>query len=184
MHVAVVVYATYFLGSRFGVAAAFVGNLLLAVVIPASLAVLAITRNPVECLTPSSVRGVIDRCGAGYWILPTYLMLGGGLGWWLSTQRVASLLLELLAAFLVFAFFSLLGAVVRPHRFHDEVMIHAPVEPDQQDLDANLLKERTGVLNHAYGFISRGNRAGGFKHIRDWLQRDPDPAGAWDWFFD
>ena len=184
VHVAVVVYATYFLGSRFGIAAAFAADLVLAVLIPASLAVLAITRNPVESLTPGSVWGVIDRCGAGYWMLPTYLILGGGLVWWLSTRQIPAFWLELFATFLVFAFFALLGAVVRPHRFYDEVMIRVPVEPDQEVLDANLLQERTGVLNHAYGFISRGNRAGGFKHIRDWLETDPDPDGAWAWFLE
>jgi hypothetical protein len=81
-------------------------------------------------------------------------------------------------------FFSLTGTVVAPHQFHDEVGIYDPVEPDQADVDASLLKERTAVLNHAYGFVSRDNRAGGFKHIESWLQRDPDPESAWAWFFD
>ncbi len=184
VHVAVVVYANYFLSDEFGIGAAFIANLGLAVLIPASLAVLAITRNPLESLTPGSIWGVIDRCGAGYWVLPTYLILGGGLVWWLSTQRITGFWLELLGTFLVFAFFSLLGATVRPYKFHDEVAIHAPAEPDQDALDADLLHERTAVLNHAYGFISRGNRAGGFNHIRDRLRDDPDPDGAWAWFFD
>jgi len=47
-----------------------------------------------------------------------------------------------------------------------------------------LRKERAAVLNHAYGFISRDNREGGFKHIHDRLGRDPDPDDAWSWFFD
>jgi putative membrane protein insertion efficiency factor len=47
-----------------------------------------------------------------------------------------------------------------------------------------LRKERAAVLNHAYGFISRDNREGGFKHIYDRLERDPDPDDAWSWFFD
>jgi hypothetical protein len=40
------------------------------------------------------------------------------------------------------------------------------------------------VLNHAYGFISRDNRAGGFRHIFDWINEDPEPAAAWAWFLD
>ena len=39
-------------------------------------------------------------------------------------------------------------------------------------------------MNHAYGFISRGNRAGGLDHILTSIQRDPDPASAWPWFFE
>lgn len=55
--------------------------------------------------------------------------------------------------------------------------------PDDREVE-RLRKERTAVMNHAYGFISRDNRAGGFKHIRDWIERDPDPDDAWSWFFD
>ena len=184
VHVAVVIYVTYFLGSKFGPAAMLVADLLLAAVIPASLAVLAITRNPVECLMPRSVGGLISRCGPGYWVLPSYFLAVGGLIWWLTTRRMADFLLELLATYLVFAFFALIGAVVRPHRFHDEVRIHEAAEPDQGLLDEKLQSERTKVLNHAYGFISRGNRDGGFKHIRAWLERDPEPDSVWQWFFE
>lgn len=184
VHVAVVIYANYYLVTTVGLAAALVADLLLAAVIPASLAVLAITRNPVECLIPRSIAGVIRRCGSGYWILPSYLLLVGFLTVWLSTQRMPGFLLELLVAFLVFAFFALLGAVVKPFRLHDEVMIHEPVEPDEEMQETILLKERTDVLNHAYGFISRGNRDGGFKHIRTRLENDPQPDAAWQWFFE
>jgi putative membrane protein insertion efficiency factor len=55
--------------------------------------------------------------------------------------------------------------------------------PDDKEVE-QLRKERAVVLNHAYGFISRDNRAGGFKHIHDWIERDPDPDDAWSWFFD
>jgi hypothetical protein len=46
------------------------------------------------------------------------------------------------------------------------------------------MSERAAVLNHAYGLVSRGNRAGGLGHVRDWIDRDPDPDAAWRWFFE
>ena len=52
-----------------------------------------------------------------------------------------------------------------------------PVESDEQ-----RLKERNRALNHAYGFISRGNRAGGLTHIYQCIDADPDPTSAWPWF--
>jgi putative membrane protein insertion efficiency factor len=55
--------------------------------------------------------------------------------------------------------------------------------PDSKEVEQRR-KERTVVLNHAYGFISRDNRAGGFKHIHDWIEQDADPDDAWSWFFD
>lgn len=57
----------------------------------------------------------------------------------------------------------------------------APQAPPRNVGD--LEKARKNVLNHAYGFISRGNRDGGFKHIFEWIEDDPDPAAAWAWFF-
>lgn len=61
-----------------------------------------------------------------------------------------------------------------------------PGEPAAANaIDADvLLKQRTTVLNHAYGFVSRGNRSGGLQHIYYCLQDDPDPAAAWPWFFE
>lgn len=57
-----------------------------------------------------------------------------------------------------------------------------PVEPDDEKVSHDNSKERTSVLNHAYGFISRGNRAGGLKHVHEWLEQDPEPNTAWPWF--
>jgi len=184
VHAAVLVYATYILGSRYGLAAMLAADMLLAVFIPASLAVLAVTRSPLECLNPRSVAGLIIRTGASYWVLPSYFLLAGFFIWWLSTTSLSGFFVDLIAWYLVFAFFALTGAVIQPHQFHKEVGIHDPVEPEREAVDENLQRERTGVLNHAYGFISRDNRAGGFEHIRNWLERDPEPDTAWLWFFD
>lgn len=184
VHVAVLIYVSYFVGRRYGLGAMLVVDALLAAVIPASLAVLAVTRTPAESLMPRAIAGVIERCGTAYWLLPSYLVVAAGLIPWLHAQSLPGLLVDLFSAYLVVAFFALTGAIVRPLGLHDEVMIHEPVEPDQESLDQELLQERTNVLNHAYGFISRGNRAGGFKHIRDWLGRDPEPDAAWAWYFE
>lgn len=184
VHFAVLIYATYLLGSLYGLAGMLLADTLLAAVIPASLAVLAITRSPWECLKPRAIVGVIDRCGIAYWLLPTYFVIVAGLLLWLSTRSISGFLLELFSAYLVVTFFVLIGTVVRPHNFHNEVGLHDPVEPDQEVLDEKLLEERTAVISHAYGFISRDNRTGGFKHIDDWLARDPLPDDAWQWFFD
>lgn len=184
VHAAIVVYTTYILASRFGLAPMLGAEMLLAVVIPASLAVLAITRSPLECLIPGSIAGVIIRTGPSYWILPSYFLAAGFFIWWLSMTSLSGLFVDLIGYYLVFTLFALIGTVVQPQQFHKEVDIHNPVEPDQKSVDAKLEKERTSVLTHAYGFISRDNRAGGFRHIHNWLGNDPDPDDAWRWFFD
>ena len=57
-------------------------------------------------------------------------------------------------------------------------------EADDEQLQQELAQQRTRILNHAYGFASRDNRAGGLEHIYRWLDNDPEPATAWPWFLD
>jgi hypothetical protein len=183
VHIAVVVYALYIFGSLYKLPGLLVTAMLLAAVVPASLAVLAISKSPLESLNPKAVGGLINRVGSDYWILPTYALLAGLVMRWIGSLAWPDFLAEFVAFYLTLVFFSLTGAVVAPHEFHKEVEIYEPVEPEREEVELDLLKERTVVLNHAYGFISRDNRAGGFKHIESWLQQDPDPESAWGWFF-
>jgi len=184
VHVAIAIYAIYISGSLYKLPGLFVASALIAAVLPASLAVLAITRSPLQSLNPKAIGGLISRTGSDYWILPTYMLLAVFVMQWTGSLSWPDFLVELIGFYLTLVFFSLTGTVVAPHQLHDEVGIYDPVEPGQADIDASLLKERTTVLNHAYGFVSRDNRAGGLKHIESWLQRDPDPESAWAWFFD
>jgi hypothetical protein len=184
VHVVVTVYALYIFASLFKLPGLLVTAVSLAAVLPASLAVLAITRSPLESLNPRAIAGVIRRTGRSYWLLPSVLILIAvavrlalALGW-------QEFIIEFLAFYLFLVFFSLTGAVVRPHDLYQEVEIYEPVAADAAALEDRMLENRTSVLNHAYGFISRDNRAGGFRHIENWLREDPDPESAWGWFFD
>ena len=73
--------------------------------------------------------------------------------------------------------------MIRKKKFIEEVYIEDPLEPEVDKRIAELEKERTFNLNHAYGLASRGNREGGLEHIFKWLQTDPDPDTAWEWFY-
>lgn len=184
VHVVATVYALYVFGSLYQLAGLLVTAAALAAVLPASLAVLAITRSPLESIRPRAIGGLVRRTGASYWLLPGYLLSAAVLIRWVASLGWPDFVSEFLAFYLLLVFFSLTGAVVEPHGLYEEVNIHEPVEPDQATVDARLLQERTSVLNHAYGFISRDNRKGGFGHIENWLREDPDPVSAWAWFFD
>ena len=149
---------------------------------PASIAVLAITRSPLQSLNPIALGQLLRRCAATFWIAPVFLVLSA----WLSLQAEAlpMMVAILLQMFLLFAFFSLTGSLIEPFGLMADVNIPDALEPAQDEIDANVEKERTAVLNHAFGFISRGNRAGGFKHVTEWTAASPDPRVAWAWFFE
>jgi len=55
---------------------------------------------------------------------------------------------------------------------------NADVELEEARLDA----ERRRILNHAYGIVSRGNRAAGLAHIEDYIAAAADVAEG-IWFF-
>jgi hypothetical protein len=183
-HLVFVGYALWISGSLYKLPGVLVTGMLIAAVLPASLAVLAITRSPLESLNPRAVGGLIGRTGDSYWLLPSYLVFAGFGIHWLGELNWPPFFVDLLAFYLVLVFFSLAGAVVQPYNLHQEVDIYDPVEPEAEVVEERLLKERTSVLSHAYGFISRDNRKGGFGHIESWLREDPDPESGWAWFFD
>lgn len=184
LYFGVLLYAIYELGSVLGGAALLALVLLFAAVLPASLAILALTHSPLESLNPRAIGRLIGRCGATYWVLPSFFLVAVFLANWLDGTRLPDGLVHLATLYLVFAFYALTGSVVKSHELHREVAIHDPLEPDEQQLDEALTRQREAVLGHAYGFISRDNRVGGMKHIHDWLDEDPQRDAAWPWFFE
>jgi len=169
-----------FLTTSYGVVAGVLFGLVAAAIVPAMMAVLMITRSPAQSLNPVALWTLVRGCGTSYWYAPVTLglmlivpTLLSGLPNWLQS------LVEL---YLVFAFYAVTGAVTRHKKLIDEVYIDDPLEPDVEQQLSDLAAERTAVLNHAYGFVSRGNRAGGLEHVYAWLRQDPDPDDAWPWF--
>lgn len=184
VHIIFLIYATYILGSRFGIVGLLAVFIVFAAVLPASLAVLAITRSPLESLNPKAIGALIRRCGPTYWIAPSFLLISLISSWLISATSLPDLAQEFVGFYFIFACYAVVGATVRPQQLHKEVDISEPLAPDDDQVDASLSKERTAVLSHAYGFIGRGNRDGGFKHLYGHLDRDPEPDTAWQWFFE
>lgn len=166
----------------FGVGAGMLFALLAAAIIPAMMAILAITQSPVQSLNPVALSTLVRETGASYLFGPaTFILvfiLPKLLAWspnWL--QSLAEL-------YLVFAFFAVIGSTIRRRKLIEEVYIDEPLQADAETQLSDLDKHRTGILDHAYGFVSRGNREGGLKHIYTWLREDPSPEQAWAWFFE
>ena len=161
-----------------GVAAALV---MAAVLFPASLAILVVTHSPLQSINPIAVLRVIGRCGRTLWIAVVFFAVSA----WLAnaSNALPPLLANLVQIYLWFAWFSLLGSLIEPYDLFDEVDIPAPLEKTADEITGEVEKHRVSALGHAYGFVSRDNREGGFKHLLDEIEKDPDPAAAWAWYF-
>ncbi len=179
---AILIWAIIMTAEFLGTAWAILATLLASVFFSASIAVLAITRSPLQSLNPIALARLLRRCAATFWIAPAFLGLSGWLS--LQAQTLPMMIACLLPMYLSFAFFSLTGSLIEPFGLMADVSIPDALEPAQDEIDANVEQECTAILNHAYGFISRGNRAGGFKHVTEWAAASPDPRAAWAWFFE
>jgi hypothetical protein len=173
--------AAYYATSAWGDAGTWLVVVVAAGVVPASLAALAITHSALQALNPLTLLRVYERAGPVFLVAPLYVVAlaavtleVGGLPLWL---RVFTTL------FTMFSIAALTGALIAPVRLIDEVYIPDPVPDDERKIAGDLEQTRTATLNHAYGFISRDNREGGFRHLFGEIADDPDPAAAWDWYF-
>lgn len=149
---------------------------------PALLGVLAITHSPLQSVNPVALWNFIGRIGASYLVAPAYLAVIV----YLSTLvRDFSYRVDvLIEMFLLFSAHSVIGSIMSRHDIFDDLSIPDAVEASREALAQDLERSRNAVLTHAYGFISRDNREGGFKHIMDEIAKEADVATAWAWYFE
>ena len=166
---------------RFGMAWAIVVVILASALLPASFGVLAITRSPLQSLNPVAMFRLLERTGSTLWIASAFLILAYFLGY--LAEGLPAMLTSLTQLFLTFSFFSLTGSLIEPYDLFGEVDIPAPLEKTVAEVSSDIEKDRVAALAHAYGFISRDNREGGFKHLFTEIGKDPDPVAAWAWYF-
>lgn len=184
VHVLVLVYATYILGSVFPAGVAYLFLLCYAFFLPATLAVLAVSRSPLESLRPAAIVALLRRLGWAYLTAPAFLAAAAALTLGLGLLSPGDLIRELIVLYLLFAAFAVTGGMLRPFELHREVSLPEWPGVAAEFASAELERRRKAVLNHGYGFISRGNRRGGLAHILSWLDDDPDPCIGWPWFFE
>ncbi len=180
------VIALIFLGhsaeSAFGSAGVY-GTLALAgAFLPASLAVLAITHSPLQSLNPVAIGRLLRVAGESFWVASVYLVIAA----WgaIAAEQLPNMAGNFIQLFVLFSFSAVTGTLLEPFGLVDDVSIPDALEADDDELAENLQVARAAVLAHAYGFVSRDNREGGFRHIKDWIEKETDVVGAWAWFFD
>jgi hypothetical protein len=149
-------------------------------IIPASLAVLAITHSALQAMNPVALFRVFEQAGTPFIVAPAYVL---SLTWLtLASGSLPLWAIVFAGVFVMFSVASLTGTLIAPFKLVDNVYIPEALEPGESRSAGELQKLRESVLAHAYGFISRNNREGGFRHLFRAIEEDPDPAAAWDWY--
>lgn len=169
--------------SGYGFGWSFVYGAAILLVLPASLAILAITHSPIESLNPAAIARMFRACGLSYLMVPVVIAGITILLSLLGRLSVPLFFVDLGTSYQTILVFTLTGAVLYSRDIAVELRLDDQVLQTVEEIAADLDKEREKVASHAYGFISRGNREGGFAHIRDWIQKEPDVHQASAWFF-
>ena len=174
--------AGFYAHGAFGMAGVYMTLAVGILVFPVSLALLAITHSPLQSVNPLAVWRLLAKSHRTFWIAPLYLALLV----WFSMQSTALPLLatNFIQLFLLYSFSAVTGTLIAPDRLIDDVDIPEPIAPLRDKTAHDVEQNRVVTLSHAYGFISRDNRDGGFKHIFSEIERDPDPLRAWQWYFE
>jgi hypothetical protein len=142
------------------------------------------THSPVASLNPLTILAVIRRSMPAYLLIPLAMALVALCLYGLRSIGLPEFFMDLGKSYGLFLFCSLTGAVMYRSGLYREIDIPDPIEPDAVAQDAKQLAERKAVATHAYGFVSRGNRDGGLKHIQQRIDEEADVDGAYQWFFD
>lgn len=178
----VVAWASYTLYGAAGTGPMIAWIVFAGLLYPAVLGVLSITHAPLQSVNPVALANFIGRIGLSYLIAPAYLAVII----YLSTlvQDFSFMIDMLIQMLLLFSLHSVIGSIMTAHDIFDEVSIPGPVELSREELAENLERSRNAVLTHAYGFISRDNREGGFNHIVEHIAKEAYVASAWAWYFE
>ncbi|HNP35164.1 MAG TPA: hypothetical protein PKK10_04875 [Woeseiaceae bacterium] len=168
--------------AAWGIASQILLGLGFLAVFPAMMAVLVITHSPAQSLNPVAIYHLIREVGGSYLYAPLLIVV---LAFVPDQLVVLPGWFRLLAGlYLAFAFYAVVGGLIREADLIDDLELPDPVLPDQADRASLSLRERRFALNHAYALISRGNRDGGLHHLASHIDSEPDPAAAWPWFLE
>ena len=150
---------------------------------PASMAVLGITRSPSASVNPAALLGIVRACGPNYAWIPLVVGAVGAGAYLLQIHVLPGFALYFIVLYVFFLLFTLTGAIVNASGIHRQVEFAEPRLRSEEEVARGSEAERKTVATHAYGLISRGNREGGLKHIRNRVASEADPDEAIIWFF-
>lgn len=177
-------WLTLELADYVGPLAAVPAAILLLLAYPASMAILAMTHSAIGSINPVAIVTLIRICGPRYLMVPTVITVLTGTVYFFGAAGLPRPAVEFAEVYLFFLLFSLTGAVVGKSDVQKYLENPDPVGPEEDVVESLAEKQRVKVLDHAYGLVSRGNRAGGFAHIKAHLDRSASVTDDFRWFFE
>ena len=156
-----------------------------AVVFPASAAVMGMTNNLIAALNPASVVTVARELGADYGKLVAVCALLFALGFLSGRLAEVSWFLgvagDVLAVWTTFALFLAIGAALRAHRFDFDLL--EGLDDAEQRAERERHEEWQKTLDRAYASVRSGLPAQAYRTIKELLASDGDSLAVYQWAF-
>ena len=182
---AALVVAEGMLLMRFG----YLAVALVAIVLPAHVAVLGYTGNVFKAVWPPSLYSLVARLGRDYLLIIAVLLLVGCVGYWTATRGLELFYVLVVMQLALLLMFALVGGAMFEHRF--ELGIDSRTR--QERLAERDLREHTAdrarMLDVAYTKFRVQRPTEGWDEIASWLRIHSDlaehravleAASAWD----
>jgi hypothetical protein len=149
------------------------------VIAPASVALLAVTREPLRSLHPLHLLPAVLRMGVVYIGLAAGSVVVVTLG--VLAYRRLGFVEFFAASYASFGLAYLIGFVVYSKRL--VLGVYAPRSPEAKlgREHERLQRARMRVLDHAYGIASRGNLESALTYIDQYVASESDPLAALLW---
>jgi len=163
------------------VAVSHLFGFLVAVMLPVTVAVLAVTRRFSNSINPLFVLRAIVRLELGY-----IAVLAGTAVWWMIAAVAWSRgsFFLLFAAALVFLMLGwLIGTIVFAYRAQLGLRSRFSPEAKLAVLEQERRQRREHALGTAWVFASRGNIRGAIEHVRSYALEEDDAFAAETWLF-
>jgi hypothetical protein len=152
-------------------------------VVPASIAVLAVTRSPVQAVTPRAIMQMIAACEWYYLLVPAAVALAYLLTSLLTAAGAPDSLILASRFYGLFLLFTFTGSLLQARGVRFALSFDGDEGADLPPEIDDLTRSRQRVLNHAYGFFSRGNRTGAMAHVQSAIHGESDLDDAYHWYF-
>ena len=142
IHIAIATWAGILLANTISAFGAILLGAAFVLIVPASMAVLAITHSPAESLNPAAIVRMVRACGAAYFIVPIVLIAMSCLLVMLYLAGVPLILIDLATSYQIVLLFTMTGAVLPVNNVAMQVAIPDSIEPTAEDLAQDLVNER------------------------------------------
>lgn len=157
--------------NHLGHAAGLVAGAILLFELPASVAALALTGNPLRAVWPPEIWAITRACGREYVLINVSMFAAGVLIYGLAVVGVPLwLTIAMVQLWFLFAF-SLVGGAIFEHRFELGVESRTREEREAERADREHALERNRMCDRAYASFRIGKPLEGWQEIQVWLER-------------